>query len=162
VSVFISVAPPDGFTRWGDAEWERWLRDHPWEAAERVCSRGDWAIFLYQIRQHSPKGRKVIEPLLESLINERPLSAQQAEDLRDALDIAQDELGEKPAAAALETANTHFASADDLQSMIAAARARLGGREPTLGEVWSEVFDQLGRVLDKAIEEKRGIYFGNV
>ncbi len=39
MSVYLSVAPPDGFTRWGDADWDRWLREHPWEAAERVCSR---------------------------------------------------------------------------------------------------------------------------
>src|SRR5207302_809656 len=84
---FMSVAPPDGFSKWSDAEWERWLRDHPWEAAERICSRGDWSIFLYQIREHSQKGRKVLEPLLESLVNERPLSAQDTEDLRDALDL---------------------------------------------------------------------------
>ena len=65
MSVYLSIAPPDGFTRWGDADWDRWLREHPWEVAERVCSRGDWAIFLYQLRQHADRGRKLIEPLLE-------------------------------------------------------------------------------------------------
>src|SRR5712691_4328143 len=114
----MSVAPPDGFGKWGDAEWERWLRDHPWEAAERICSRGDWSIFLYQIRQHSPTGKRVIEPLLESLINERPLSAQQTEDLRDALDVAQDELDTRPAAE-MKNANSNFASPEDLEAMIA-------------------------------------------
>ncbi len=157
----MSVAPPDGFGKWGDAEWERWLRDHPWEAAERICSRGDWAIFLYQVRQHSLKGRKVLEPLLESLVNERPLTAQETEDLRDALDIAQDDLDRKPAAE-LKSSSSLFASREDLESMIAAARSRIGGREPTLGEVWTEVFDAVGRVLDKAIEQKRGVYFGNI
>ena len=82
MSVYLSVAPPDGFGKWGDAEWERWLKDHPWEAAERICSRGDWAIFLYQLRLHAPKGKVGIEPLLEQLVNERPLTAQQTEDLR--------------------------------------------------------------------------------
>jgi hypothetical protein len=157
----MSVAPPDGFSKWGDAEWERWLRDHPWEAAERISSRGDWAIFLYQVRQHSEKGRKVLEPLLESLVNERPLTAQETEDLRDALDIAQDDLDRKPAAE-LKSSSSLFASPEDLESMIAAARSRMGGREPTLGEVWTEVFDAVGRVLDKAIEQKRGVYFGNI
>ena len=161
MSVYLSVAPPDGFTRWKDDDWERWLRDHPWESAERICSRGDWSIFLYQIRQHSPKGKRVIEPLLENLINERPLTAQQTEDLRDALDISQDELDKKPAAE-MKNMNNNFASPEDLEAMIVSARARLGGREPTLGEVWSEVFDAVGKVLDKAIEQKRGIYFGNV
>ncbi|TMA25440.1 MAG: hypothetical protein E6J78_17685 [Deltaproteobacteria bacterium] len=160
MSVFISVAPPDGFTKWGDPEWERWLRDHPWEAAERVCSRGDWAIFLYQVRLNSAGGKKSLGPLLESLINERPLTAQEAEELRGALDKAHDELDKKPAAE-MRRANDHFASAEDLEAMIAAARSRLG-REPTLGEVWAGVFDQLSRVLDRAIEQKRGIYFGNV
>ena len=97
MSVYLSVAPPDGFVRWGDAEWDRWLREHPWEAAERVCSRGDWTVFLYQLRQHADGARKLIEPLLEQLVNERPLTAQQTEDLRDALDIARDELDKKPA-----------------------------------------------------------------
>jgi len=158
--VFLSVAPPDGFTRWGDAEWERWLRDHPWEQAERVCSRGDWAIFLYQIRQHCPKGKKGIEPLIEQLINERPLTAQDAEDLRDSLDVARDELDAKPADA-MKQGNSVFASAEDLEAMIAAARTRLG-KEPSLGDVWAEVFDHLDHVLESAIGQKRGIYFGNV
>jgi hypothetical protein len=157
----MSVAPPDEFTKWGDAEWERWLRDHPWEAAERICSRGDWAIFLYQIRQYSVKARRVLEPLLEQLVNERPLKAQETEDLRDAFDIAQDDMDRKPAAE-MKNSSGIFASPEDIEAMTAAARARLGGQEPTLGEVWSEVFDAVGRVLDKAIEQKRGVYFGNV
>jgi hypothetical protein len=157
----MSVAPPDGFSKWNDAEWERWLRDHPWESAERICSRGDWSIFLYQVREHSQKGRKVLEPLLEALINERPLSAQDTEDLRDALDVAQDDLDRKPASD-LKKSTSIFASPEDLDAMIAAARTRLGGQEPTLGEVWTEIFDAVGRVLDKAIEQKRGVYFGNV
>jgi len=156
----MSVAPPDGFTKWNDAEWERWLRDHPWEQAERVCSRGDWAIFLYQLRQHCAKGKKLIEPLLEQLVNERPLSAQDAEDLRGALDVARDELDARPAEA-MKQGNSHFASAEDLESMISAARQRLG-KDPSLGDVWAELFDHFDRVLEKAIGEKRGIYFGNV
>jgi hypothetical protein len=160
VSVYLSVAPPDGFSKWGDAEWERWLREHPWESAERICSRGDWGIFLYQLRQHSPKGRKAVEPVLESLVNERPLTSREAEDLRDALDLARDEMDEKPAAA-MKSANNFFASPEDLEAMIAAARTRLG-REPTLGEVWAEVFEQVHKVLESAVEKKRGIYFGNV
>ena len=46
MSVYLSVAPPDGFTRWGDVDWEGWLREHPWEAAARLCSRGDWTGLL--------------------------------------------------------------------------------------------------------------------
>ena len=160
VSVYLSVAPPDGFGKWGDAEWERWLKDHPWEAAERVCSRGDWAIFLYQLRLHAPKGKVGIEPLLEQLVNERPLTAQQTEDLRDALDMARDELDQKPAGA-MKSGNSNFASPEDLDAMIASARTRLG-REPSLGDVWSEVFDQVRKVLENAIAQKRGIYFGNI
>ncbi len=160
MSVYLSVAPPDGFSRWGDAEWERWLRDHPWEAAERVCSRGDWAIFLYQLRMHAPKGKQAIEPVLELLVNERPLTSQQAEDFRDALDLARDELDRKPADA-MKSANNNFASVEDLDAMISAARTRLG-REPTLGDVWSEVFQQIDKVLESAIQQKRGVYFGNV
>ncbi len=160
MSVYLSVAPPDGFSKWGDVEWERWLKDHPWEAAERICSRGDWAIFLYQLRRHAPKGKQRMEPILEQLVNERPLTSQQAQDFHDALDLARDELDEKPAEA-MKTGNNNFASAEDLEQMIAAARTRLG-REPSLGDVWAEVFDQIDRVLENALQQKRGIYFGNV
>jgi hypothetical protein len=160
VSVYLSVAPPDGFSKWGDADWERWLREHPWESAERVCSRGDWAIFLYQIRQHCPRAKKGLEPVLEQLVNERPLSSREAEDLRAALDVARDELDLKPAET-MKTVNNNFASAEDLEAMISAARARIG-KEPTLGDVWAEVYDQIDRVLERALQQKRGIYFGNV
>ena len=162
MSVYLSVAPPDGFTRWGDADWDRWLREHPWEAAERVCSRGDWAIFLYQLRQHADRGRKLIEPLLEQLVNERPLSTEQAADLKTALVAARDELAKKPASLLDDTARaSHFASPDDVQSMIAGTRSRVG-REPTIAEVWSQVLDQVDKVLENAAKERRGIYFGNV
>jgi hypothetical protein len=160
VSVYLSVAPPDGFTRWGDSDWERWLREHPWEAAERICSRGSWAIFLYQLRQHAPNGKKGVEPVLEQLVNERPLTLQQTEDLRASLDVARDELDKKPAEQ-MKQQNNNFASAEELESMIAAARSRMG-KEPSMGDVWAEVFDHLDRVLENAISQKRGIYFGNV
>src|SRR3981189_1922621 len=97
MSVYLSVAPPDGFTGWAAADWDRWLREHPWEAAERLCSRGDWAIFLYQLRQHAERGKKLIEPLLEQLVNERPLTTQQTAGLNAALEAARDELAKKPA-----------------------------------------------------------------
>ena len=160
MSVYLSVAPPDGFTRWSDADWERWLRDHPWEAAERLCSRRDWAVFLYQIRKHCPRAGKRVEPVFAQLVNERPLDSQQAQDLRDALRTARVELGDKPAAAMGE-ADAQFAGAEDLDAMVAAARARLG-KEPSLGEVWADLFAQLDKLLEDAAGRKRGIYFGNV
>jgi hypothetical protein len=160
VSVYLSVAPPDGFTRWGEAEWERWLRDHPWEAAERICSRGDWAIFLYQLRAHAERGRKLIEPHLEALINERPLDAQAADDVRAGLAAAREELTQKPASL-LHASNNHFASTEDLDAMIAAARNRKGG-EPSVADLWTEVLGAVDKVLAAAGPQKRGIYFGNV
>ena len=160
MSVYLSVAPPDGFSKWGEIEWERWLKDHPWEAAERICSRADWAIFLYQVRLHAPRGSQGLTPIFEQLVNERPLSAQQAEDFRDALDRARDELDAKPAAA-MRTGNNNFASTEDLESMIASAYARVG-KDPSLGDVWGEVFDQIDKVVESAIQQKRGLYFGNV
>jgi hypothetical protein len=162
MSVYLSVAPPDGFTGWGDPEWDRWLRDHPWEPAERVCSRGDWATFLYQLRQHADGGRKLIEPLLESLVNERPIPSRQAEDLRAALKAAREELSRKPAAVLLDAARaTAFASVEDVELMIKAAWAR-SGKEPSIADVWSNVFEMVGKVLENAAKEKRGIYFGDV
>lgn len=160
MSVYLSVAPPDGFSKWGDAEWERWLKDHPWEAAERICSRGNWAIFLYQLRLHAPKGKQRLEAVLEQLVNERPLSSQETEDFRDALDLSRDELDKQPGAS-MKNGNNNFASAEDLDAMIAAARARMG-REPSLGDVWADVFDQLDKVVESALSQKRGVYFGNV
>ena len=162
MSVYLSVAPPDGFTRWGDADWDRWLREHPWEAAERVCSRGDWAIFLYQLRQHADRGKKLVEPLMEQLVNEKPLSTQQAQDLKAALQAAREELAKKPASLLADAAKTSpFASSDDVESMIAGARSRVG-REPTVADVWAQVLDQVDKVLESAAKERRGVYFGNV
>ena len=63
MSVYLSVASPDRFSKWGEGERERWLKDH---------HRG-------------------LSPIFEQLVNERPLTAQQAEDFRDALDLARDE-----------------------------------------------------------------------
>src|SRR5436190_9529071 len=116
MSVYFSVAPPDGFTRWADADWDRWLREHPWEAAERVCSRGDWAIFLYQLRAHAPKGAKLIEPVLQALVNERPISTNDADDLREALAVARDELQKVPAAALRLSNRSGFVGAEDLEA----------------------------------------------
>ena len=160
MSVYLSVAPPDGFTKWGEAEWDRWLRDHPWEAAERICSRGDWAIFLYQVRAHADRARKLLEPHLEALVNERALDSQARDDLARALQVAREDLAKKPATALLQQ-NNFFASVEDLQAMIAAAQERLG-HAPTAADVWSGVFDGVGKVLADAEQQKRGVYFGNV
>ena len=160
MSVYLSVAPPDGFTRWSDADWERWLREHPWEAAERVCSRGDWAVFLYQVRRHCPRAAKAIEPVFAQLVNERPLSSREADDLRQVLRIAREELATRPADP-MDPADAQFAGAEDLEAMVAATRARLG-REPTLGDVWADLLAQLDKLLEDAVGRKRGIYFGNV
>ena len=160
MSVYLSVAPPDGFTRWGDAEWAHWLRDHPWESATRLCSRGDWSVFLYQLRKHCPRAGRAIEPLFEILVNERPLASQQTRDLSAVLDVAHGELNAEPAETASQT-DQPFASAEDLDTLIAAARARVG-HEPSLGDVWSELIAQMTRVLDGAVAQKRGVYFGNV
>ena len=160
MSVYLSVSPPDGFTKWGEPEWERWLRDHPWESAERICSRGDWAIFLYQIRAHAERAKKLLEPHLEALVNERALDTQACDDLRIALQTAREELALKPAAALMQH-NNNFASVEDLESMIFAAQERLG-RLPTAADVWEDVFDGVAKVLADAGQAKRGIYFGNV
>jgi len=160
VPVYLSVAPPDGFSRWGDAEWERWLREHPWEAAERLCSRGDWATFLYQVRQHARRAGRALDPLLEQLVNERPLSAQEAEDLRGALKAAREELDAQPADAARAT-DVDFAGAEDQDVRIAAARVRTG-KEPTLADAWTDLFARLDQLLASAVAQRRGVYFGNV
>jgi hypothetical protein len=162
MTVYLSVAPPDGFSRWGDADWDRWLREHPWEPAERIASRSDWATFLYHLRQHSDAGNRLLQPLLELLVNERPLTAQQALDLRSALAAARDELSRKPAAVLLDGARaTSFASIEDLELLVKAARAR-AGKEPSVAEVWSGVFEHVGKVLDSASAQQRGIYFGDI
>jgi hypothetical protein len=161
VSVYLSVAPPDGFIRWGDAEWDRWLREHPWEAAERVCSRGDWAIFLYQLRAHAPKGARRVEPFLEQLVNERPLSSNDSLDLRDGLSLSRDELSRVPAAGLRASNRNQFVSAEDLEAMIAAAAQR-AGREPSVADVWNDVFELVEKVLGNAAAQRRGIYFGHV
>ena len=160
MSVYLSVSPPDGFTKWAEADWERWLRDHPWESAERICSRGDWAIFLYQIRAHAARASKLLEPHLEALVNERALDTQACDDLRLALQTAREELAATPAAEQMKH-NNNFASVEDLESMIFAAQERLG-RLPTAADVWEEVFDAVGKVLSDAEKQHRGVYFGNV
>ena len=72
---------------------------------------------------------------------------------------ARDELSAKPAKDA--QTNQAFASAEDLEAMISAARARLG-REPTLADVWADLFSRIDPLLESAIGQGRGIYFGNV
>jgi|GEM_PF-1365704 len=162
MSVYLSIAPPDGFTRWSDADWDRWLREHPWEAAERVCSREDWTIFLYQVRQHADRGKKLIEPLMEQLVNERPLTFQEAQDFKVALTAAREELDQKPASVLAEAAKiSPFASVEDVNLMVAAARSRVG-RDPTVAEVWEGLLDRVDKVLENAARERRGVYFGNV
>jgi len=160
MSVYLSVAPPDGFTKWSEPDWDRWLRDHPWEAAEHISSRGDWNIFLFQLRAVSTRGRKLIEPHLEALINERALETQAAEDVLLGLKIAREEMALKPASALAEQ-NNQFVSQEDLRSMIEAAKARVG-HEPTCADVWSAMFQSVIEVLESAVKQKRGIYFGNV
>ena len=160
MSVYLSVAPPDGFTRWGDAEWERWLRAHPWESAELVCSRADWAVFLYQLRRHCGEGKKAVEAVVEQLVHERPLSAQEAEDFGKSLAAARREMESLPAGA-MKQDSEPFASAEDLDARIAAARQR-AGKDPTLADVWAPVLDRVEQVISNALREKRGIYFGNV
>ena len=61
----------------------------------------------------------------------------------------------------LGSSNNHFASAEEVEAMIAAARARMG-KEPNVADVWAEVFDQVDRVLENAVRQRRGVYFGNV
>jgi hypothetical protein len=159
VSVYLSVAPPDGFTRWNDAQWERWLRAHPWEAAERVCSRAEWAAFLYHLREHCPGAGKAIAPLYALLVDERPLTAEETSDLRNTLQAGRAELDSKPAHTIPGT-DRRFAG-EDLEAMVAAARARLG-KEPSLGDVWADLFSRVDRLLENAVSRGRGIYFGNV
>ena len=127
---------------------------------ERICSRGDWSIFLFQLRAHADQGKKLVEPLLETLVNERPLPSQGAEDLKLGLVTARQELAQK-SAALLRSQPNNFVGADDVEHMIKSARTRLG-REPTMADVWSEVFESVDKVLKSAVEQKRGIYFGNV
>jgi hypothetical protein len=160
VSGYLSVSPPDGFTRWQDADWERWLRDHPWEAAERLCSRAGWTVFLYQLRQHGPRAGARLGPLMEALVNERPLSSQQTRELREILRAARDELGSKAASAAQQP-DQDFAGTADLEDRIAAARARLGN-DPTIADLWSDLFVRIDALLENAISQGRGVYFGNV
>ena len=54
-----------------------------------------------------------------------------------------------------------IASVEDLDAMIAAARARLGG-DPTVADVWAHLLSEMTGLVDRAVEQKRGIYFGNV
>ena len=80
--------------------------------------------------------------------------------LRDALRLARAELDDKPAQA-MDQADARFGGAEDLDAMVAAARARLG-KEPSLGDVWADLLAQIDKLLEDAVGRKRGIYFGNV
>jgi hypothetical protein len=64
----------------------------------------------------------------------------------------------QPADAARQT-DRDFAGAEDLEARIAAARARA---EPTLAEAWADLFARISKLLDDAIAQKRGVFFGNV
>ncbi len=160
MSVYLSVAPPDGFTRWGEPEWDRWLRDHPWESAEHIAPRGDWHVFLFQLRALTHRARKLIEPHLEALINERALETQEADDVLEGLKLAREEMAALPAEK-LIIPNSQFVSPDEVHAMIDAARGRLD-RDPSAADVWSPMFDAVLAVLESARTQKRGVYFGNV
>jgi hypothetical protein len=160
-SVFLCVAPPDGFEQWGDKEWDEWLVEHPWEPAERVATRGDWSMFLYQLREYAPKTAPRMAPYMERLITEKPIGTADAKDLRDYLGEAQTELMAVPAEA-LRAKATGFYTPEELDGQIAATRERLAGKEPNAAELWHEVFEVLLRVLDDAVDVGRGVYFGEV
>ncbi len=160
-SVFLCVAPPDGFTAWGPGEWERWLGEHLWESTERIADRGEWSIFLYQVRDQAKKSLKLFEPFVGDLVAQRPIGAGRTEELRDALQAARDELKSVPAEALRARAGGQFYTTEDLDNRIAATKAT-GVASPTVADLWKEIFDTLDRILKGAVEQKRGVYFGDV
>jgi hypothetical protein len=95
-----------------------------------------------------------------ALVNERALDTRACDDLRAGLAKAREELGRKPASTLLQQ-NNHFASVEDLTAMIRASQERLG-KEPSAADVWSDVFEAVGKVLADAEKAKRGVYFGNL
>jgi hypothetical protein len=97
---------------------------------------------------------------MEALLNERPLTSQQTRDLREILRTARDELSSRPALAAQQS-DREFAGAENLEEMIAAARERLG-QDPTLADLWADLFARIEPLLESAIAKGRGVYFGNV
>jgi hypothetical protein len=159
--VYLCVAPPDGFEAWSEKEWDEWLEDHPWEPAERVASRSDWSMFLYQLREFSPKTAPKLAAYMERLITEKPINTKDTKDFRDYLREARDEMAAIPAEK-MRAKATGFYTPEELDALIAGNRERLGGKEPTAADVWEEVFNTLLRVLDDAAEVERGVYFGEV
>lgn len=160
--VHLSVAPPDGFEAWSEAEWDGWLVEHPWEPAELLADRGHWLIFLYQARVHAPRAHRELSGFLERLMTERPIAGSELDRLRDGFDTLAREFAAVPASR-LWT-GTQFYSPDELHLLIAGAEEETGRRGPDLRvvDLWHQLLLKLEGVVERAIEAGRGVYFGHV
>lgn len=159
-SVFLCVAPPDGFTAWGPGEWERWLGEHLWESTERIAERAEWSTFLYQLRDHAGKAGALLEPFVGDLVAQRPIGQRRAEELREAFAAVRDAVKAVPATA-LKARAGQFYSAADVDARIAALQAT-GVKDPSVADLWATLFDTIDRILAGATKQQRGVYFGEV
>lgn len=162
MAVYLSVAPPDGFEAWTADEWDAWLVANPWEPATVVTVRGDWLIFLFQVKQHAPRAAGELAIFWERLMNERSVASTGVRRLREGLRAAAKELADVPSTR-LWT-GTVFYSLDELGRLVNAAEVRVGriGADLSVADLWGPVFDRLDDVLARALDAGRGIYFGNV
>mgnify|MGYP001000859164 CR=1 FL=1 len=162
MAVHMTVAPPDGFESWSEEQWDAWLAEHPWEPAERIADRPDWLVFLYVVRVHAVKSQDGLAPFLERLIGEKSFHADEVEPLRDALRDAAAELARVPASK-LWT-GTQFYSHGDLDRYFADTELRTGkrGTEMFVSDLWTPLLERLFATLERALTQKRGVYFGHL
>lgn len=162
MAVHVTVAPPDGFESWDEGQWDEWLDDHPWEPAEQLAERGDWLVFLYQARVHAKRTAEDLAPFLERLITEHPVPSTEIAALHLALQNLAAEFGRSPASR-LWT-GTQFYTAEYLHALIVKSEAQSGhrGAELTIRDLWQAIFTRLAAVLQRALADGRGIYFGHL
>lgn len=162
MTVHLALAPPDGFDAWGDTEWKAWLEGHAMEPADDLGGRSEWLIFLYMARVHGKRVERDLAPWMERLITERPVPAREIAALRDGLRALEAELGRIPAGR-LWT-GTQFYTADFLHALILRKEEETGrtGQDLTIADLWRPLFATLLRVMDRAAESERGVYFGHV
>lgn len=159
MAVYLNVAPPAGFESWTEREWDEWRSEHPLDSVDPlVADKGDWAIFLFQVRRFAPKAALRLDKNLELLITEKPLPASAVGEVAAIFRQIREEL-RRVDLAQLSNVATQFYTPRALEALAAPVQARKG---PAISaaDLWESIFELVDQVSAQALEARRGLYFG--